>query len=176
MTNRTFPKRIADPLSLLLWSLAVIGNLRTVYWILTRVQRVAESRSLLLFCMKAIRWLTIMRYSLPKRQLPTSWYRVSIPLKAIGSPFLNLMNGVYLRLAFKYDPIAWYAWDSLFPWSMKWELPSTLRNLRFTLKPIQLSESMETVLYPSRLVQATDGKLLAMRAIMAVSVRLLTRT
>jgi len=110
-----------------------------------------------------------MRYSLPRRKLPASWYSVSISLKAIGSPFLNLMNGIYLRLAFKYDPSAWYEWDTLFPWSLKWELPSTFNNLRFKLKPIQASEPLDIVLTPSQPVQSADGKLLALKAVMALS-------
>jgi len=165
VTDTIFPKRIVDPLLLLDW----VSRLLTVYWILKRLQRVAESRSVLLSCMKAVRWLTIMRYSLPRRKLPASWYSVSISLKAIGSPFLNLMNGIYLRLAFKYDPAAWYEWDTLFPWSLKWELPSTFNNLRFKLKPIQASEPLDIVLTPSQPVQSADEKLLALKAVMALS-------
>jgi hypothetical protein len=142
MMDRTFPRRNADPLPVLIGFLDWISRLLALYWILKRLQSGAESRRLLLFCLKGVRWITIMRYSLPRRKLPASWYSVSIPLKAIGSPFLNLMNGIYLRLAFKYDPMAWYEWDSLFPWSMNWELPSTFRSLRFTLKPIQPSKSV----------------------------------
>jgi hypothetical protein len=133
------PKRIADPFSILLGFLDGISRLLTGYWILKRLQRLAESRRLLLSGMKAVRWLTIMRYSLPRRQLPTSWHSVSVPLKAIGTPFLELMNGTYLRLAVKYDPMAWYEWDTLFPWCLNWELPSTFNNLRFTLKPVALT-------------------------------------
>ena len=79
------------------------------------------------------------------------------------------MNGVYLGLAFKYDPMAWYAWDSLFPWSVNWELPSTFNNLRFKLKPIQVSKPMEVVLTPSQHVESADGKLLACGCVMAVT-------
>ena len=169
MISRIFPQRIADPFSTLYGFLDWVSRLLTAYWILRRLQRVAESRRLLLSCMKAVRWLTILRYSLPRRQLPTSWYRVSIPLKGYGTPFLNLMNTIYLRLAFKYDPMAWYEWDSLFPWCLNWELPSTFNNLRFTLKPIQVSEPVEIVLPPSQPVQSANGKLLALGAVMALS-------
>jgi hypothetical protein len=125
--GRTFPNRIADPLPVLIWSLDWISRLLATYWILKQLQKPLRSRRLLLSSMKAVRWLTTMRYSLPRRKLPVSWYSVGIPLKADGSSFLNLMNGIYLRLAFKYDPMAWYEWDSLFPWSMNWELPSNLQ-------------------------------------------------
>lgn len=160
------PKRIADPFSTLYWGLDWISRLLTLYWILKRLQKVVESRTLLLSAMKAVRWLTLMRYSLPRSELPSSWYRVSIPLKAIGSPFLNLMNGIYLRLAFKYDPLAWYAWDTLFPWSVNWELPSTFNNLRFKLKPIDVHEPIEVVFTPSQPVHSSDGKILSLNAVM----------
>lgn len=136
---RMIPKRIADPFSTLYGFIDWISRLLTAYWILKRLQKVAESRSLLLSAMKAVRWITIMRYSLPRRKLPYSWRTVSIPLKGFGSPFLDLMNGIYLRLAFKYDPMAWYEWDSLFPRCLNWELPSTFNNLRFTLRPVALT-------------------------------------
>jgi hypothetical protein len=136
MTDKPFPRRIADPSSTVILFLNLMGNLLTVYWILKQVRKIADSRRLLLSSMKAVRWLAVVRYSLPEGKLPASEYPVTIPLNAIRSPFLNLMNEIHLRLAFKYNPKAWYAWKSLILWTLRWQLrDSSVVDLRFTLQP-----------------------------------------
>ncbi len=59
-------KRAIDPVAILDWILRVWGLLGMVYWMRTRLQKVAVSRKLLLPTMKAVRWLAIIRYSLPR--------------------------------------------------------------------------------------------------------------
>ena len=139
MTDRIFPKRTVDLVSILDW----IGRLLTVYWMLRRLQRLAGSRTLLLPSMKAVRWLAIIRYSLPEGKLPSSGHPVTIPLDAIHSPFLNLMNFIHLRLAFKYNPKAWFAWKSLILWTLRYQLrDSSVIDLWFTLQPIAYPEQL----------------------------------
>jgi len=133
-------KRAIDPVAILDWILRVWGLLGMVYWMRTRLQKVAVSRKLLLPTMKAVRWLAIIRYSLPEGKLPFSGFPVTIPMDAIHSPFLNLMNFIHLRLAFKYNPKAWYEWKSLLLWTMRWELHnSSFIEVRFTLKPVTMA-------------------------------------
>jgi hypothetical protein len=137
------PKRIIDTSSIFLPFLDWVGRILALYWIFGQFRKAAESKWLLLSSMKAVRWLTVFRYSLPERKLPASQYPVTIPLNAIRSPFLNLMNEIHLRLAFRYNPKAWYAWKSLTLWTLRWQLrDSSVIDLRFTLQPIAYPERL----------------------------------
>ncbi|SRR6266487_5953257 len=143
MTDKIFPKRIVDSSSIFLLLLDWVGRLLALYWIFGQFRRVAESKWLLLSSMKAVRWLAVIRYSLPEGKLPASGYPLTIPLNAIRSPFLNLMNEIHLRLAFKYNPKAWYAWKSLILWTLRWQLrDSSVIDLWFTLQPIAYPERL----------------------------------
>jgi len=143
MKDTTFPQRTVDPIPILDWILRIWGSYEIVKKLCDHISPFLQSKALLLSSMKAVRWLAAIRYSLPQGKLPASGYPLTIPLNAINSPFLNLMNEIHLRLAFKYHPKAWYAWKSLILWTLRWQLrDSSVIDLKFTLQPIAYPEHL----------------------------------
>jgi hypothetical protein len=143
MKDKTFPKRTVDPIPVLDWILRIWGSYEIAKRLYHAITSLLESKALLLSGMKAARWLAIIRYSLPEGKLPSSEYPVTIPLNAIHSPFLNLVNFIHLRLAFKYNPKARYAWKSLILWTLRYRLrDSSVLDLRFILQPRAYPEQL----------------------------------